>query len=302
MPIYLPPISRRKFLRRTLLAALGVALAPRVFAGNKKPDENLWALFSDPHIATDVTQVHNNVNMADALKSVVREVAALPARPAGILVNGDCAFNSGEKADYVTVTELLKPLRKERAPIYLTLGNHDNREHFWAAIKPKSTERRPVADKQTLMLTTPRVNWFVLDSLEQTLSTPGLLGKPQLDWLAKSLDENTDKPALVMLHHNPGLTEKAPGLRDTIALLEVIRPRKQVKAYFFGHTHSWSVTQDETGIYFVNLPPVSYVFQEGKPSGWVRTIIGADGMKLELRCVDTAHKQHGEVHDLKWRV
>ena len=302
MPIYLPPISPRGFLRRTLLAASGLALGPRLFAAEKPVDENFWALFSDPHIAADQAQIHSNVNMANHLKAVVQEVMALPSRPKAVFVNGDCAFNSGESGDYAGVTELLKPLRDASAPIYLTLGNHDNREHFWNAMKISQTAKRPVADKQTLMLTSPQVNWFVLDSLEQTLSTPGFLGKPQLDWLAKSLDENTDKPALVMLHHNPGIADAAPGLKDTIALMDVIRPRKQVKAYFFGHTHNWSVNQGESGIHFINLPPTGYVFQEGKPSGWVRATVAGDGMKLELRCVDTKHPQHGETHDLKWRV
>ena len=109
-------------------------------------------------------------------------------------------------------------------------------------------------------------------------------------------------PAIVMLHHNPGLTENVPGLKDTAALLEVIRPRKQVKAYFFGHTHAWGVTQDESGIHFINLPPTAYLFAAGKPSGWVRATAAKDGMKLELRCLDTKHPQHGEVKDLKWRA
>ncbi len=300
MPIYLPPISRRGFIRRTLLTATGLALAPHILAAEKNTDENFWALFSDPHIAADRALIHNNVNMADHFESVVREVAALPVRPAGIFVNGDCAFNSGEKTDYATFARLLKPLRE--TPIHLTLGNHDNREHFRDSLKAETPAKPPVADKLTLMVAAPKVNWFVLDSLEQTLSTPGLLGKPQLEWLANTLDANADKPALVMVHHNPGLTDNVPGLKDTAALLEVIRPRRHVKAYFFGHTHSWSVTQDDSGIHFINLPPTAYIFKEGKPSGWVRATVASDGMKLELRCLDTTHKQHGEVNDLKWRA
>jgi Icc protein len=302
MPIYLPPISRRRFVRRTLLAAAALALGPNLFAAQKRRDDNFVALFSDPHIAADVTTIHSKVNMADHFKSVVQEVMALPVRPAAVIINGDCAYNSGEKDDYGAITKLLKPLRADLMPVHLTLGNHDNREHFWNAIKSEKVAKQPVADKQTLMLATPQVNWFVLDSLEQTLSTPGLLGQPQLDWLAATLDANVDKPALVMVHHNPGFTDMAPGLKDFQALLDVIRPRKQVKAYFFGHTHSWSVTRDDSGLHFINLPPIGYVFQEGKPSGWVRTTLAGDGMKLELRCVDTKHAQHGEVHDLKWRV
>ena len=300
MPIYLPPISRRGFLRRTLVAAAGLALGPKVFAAQKPADKNFCALFSDPHNAADRALLHGDLNMASHLASVVREVEALPVSPVGIFVNGDCAFNSGEKVDYATFARLLKPLR--RVPIHLTLGNHDNREHFWAALKDEKAAKRPVADKHTLMVASPDVNWFVLDSLDQTLSTPGLLGKPQLDWLAQSLDANAGKPALVMLHHNPGLTEGAPGLKDTAALLEVMRPRRQVKAYFYGHTHAWSVTQDGSGIHFINLPPTSYVFKEGKPSGWVRVTIAGERMKLELRCLDTTHPQHGEVNELKWRI
>ena len=300
MPISLPPISRRGFLRRTLVTAAGLAVAPNVFAAEKRTEEDFWALFSDPHIDADRTLMHGDVNMAGHLESVVREVAALPVNPAGIFVNGDCAFNSGELSDYKTFAGLLDPLRQ--APIHLTLGNHDQREHFREALKSKKAAKEPVADKQTLMVTAPRVNWFVLDSLDQTLATPGALGKPQLDWLARRLDANTDKPALIMLHHNPGMTENVPGIKDTAAFLEVIRPRKQVKAYFFGHTHSWSVTPDDSGIHFINLPPTGYVFKPGKPSGWVRATVSDNGMKLELRCLDTTHKQHGEVTELKWRV
>jgi len=300
MPISLPPISRREFLRRAGLAAAGVALSPHLLAAEKQPDENLWALISDPHIAADRTLVHNNVNMADHLDAVVREVVALPTRPTGIFVNGDCAFNSGDKPDYATFSGALEPLRQ--TPIHITLGNHDNREHFWDVLTAEKSAKRPVSDKQTLFVPGAKANWFVLDSLDRTLSTPGVLGKAQLDWLSEALDAHASKPAIVMLHHNPGLTESVPGLTDTAALLEVIRPRKHVKAYFFGHTHAWSVTQDESGIHFVNLPPTGYVFKEGKPSGWVRAMANADGMKLELRCLDTKHPQHGEVKELKWRV
>lgn len=300
MPIHLPPISRREFLLRTALVTAGLALSPRLIAAEKPADENFWALFSDAHVAADRTLVHNNVNMADHLDAVVREVAALPTQPAGIFVNGDCAYNSGEIADYGTFARSLEPLRQ--IPIHLTLGNHDNREHFWDALAMEKAAKRPVADKQALMVSGAQVNWFVLDSLDQTLATPGVLGKAQLDWLGTALDANASKPAIVMLHHNPGMTQNVPGLKDTADLLEVIRPRKQVKAYFCGHTHVWSLTKDESGIHFINLPPTSYLFKEGNPSGWVRATAASDGMKLELRCLDVKHPKHGEVNELKWRA
>jgi Icc protein len=301
MPIHLAPISRRRFLARSLSAAAAVSLNPRLLASAKRTDENSWALLSDIHLAADREKLGRGINMADHFTNVSRELLALPKRPAGVFINGDCAFNSGEAGDYALVAELLRPIREDQMPVHLALGNHDNRERFWEAFQDEKNAKRPLIDKQAALLPTARVNWVVLDSLETTLSTPGLLGHEQLDWLAETLDANRHKPAIVLIHHNPGISGNI-GLKDTVALFEVIRPRKQVKAYIYGHTHRWGVEKDDTGLHLINLPPVAYLFQEGDPAGWVHTTIEKNGMRLELRCIDTKHKSHGETHDLKWRA
>ena len=301
MPIQLPPYSRRSFFKRSLLAGAGLALAPELFAARRRPDANSWALLSDIHIAADPAQVARGVNMTDHFKTVSQELLALPHRPAGVLLAGDCAFNQGKLTDYAALSELLQSLRGGDLPLHLALGNHDHREHFWAALEAGNSVKRPVADRQVALIRSPLVNWLMLDSLEQTLVTPGLLGPAQLDWVAATLDANRKKPAIIVVHHNPGKEDKIAGLKDTEELFKIIRPRPQVKAWIFGHTHKWNVTTDESGIQLVNLPPVAYVFREGDPAGWVQATARADGMKLELRCVDVTHKNHAQVVDLKWR-
>jgi hypothetical protein len=300
MPIYLPPVSRRAFLGRALAAGAGLALKPALLAAGKSTNPDSWALFSDIHLAANETEVQRGVNMAEHFATVSREVLGLNELPAALFINGDCAFNSGEKEEYATVTKLLEPLRAEQIPIHLALGNHDNRERFWEVLQDEKSAKRPLADRQVALIRTPRANWFILDSLEKTLSAPGYLGKEQLDWLATALDKNPDKPALVLVHHNPGIAENM-GLKDTSAFLDVIRPRKQVKAYIYGHTHTWKITQDSSGIHLINLPPVAYVFQEGNPSGWVHAMVEDKKMRLELRCIDTTHKAHGQKVELAWR-
>jgi 3',5'-cyclic-AMP phosphodiesterase len=302
MPIHLAPLSRRRFISRSLAAGAGLVFGPKLLGAGPPTDENTWALLADVHIAADRAKINQDVNMTDNLAGVVRELAALPARPAAVLVNGDCAFNRGEKDDYAALTSLLEPLRKNQMPVHLALGNHDHRERFWQALAEEKAAKRPVADRQTAWLRSPRANWFVLDSLEKTLATPGWLGPEQLAWLAGVLDANRDQPALIVAHHNPGTVAGVAGIKDTEEFFKIIRPRKQVKAFIFGHTHRWSVTRDESGIHLINLPPVAYSFHKGDPSGWVQATIASDGMRLELRCVDQSHKAHGQVNELKWRA
>ncbi|MBI3851794.1 MAG: metallophosphoesterase [Verrucomicrobia bacterium] len=301
MPIHLPPITRRQFLTRSIAVGAGLFISPRPVSAEASDPHSL-ILLADTHIAADRNKSARDVNMTDNLKTVAEEFIALPKRPSGVLVNGDCAFNTGEPGDYATLTELLKPIRQAGLPIHLTLGNHDARDHFWAALTEVKAVKRPLADKHVAMLRTLRANWFLLDSLETTNVTPGLLGDAQRDWLVKTLDENADKPAVVFAHHNPQKDNAPSGLKDTERFFEVIEPRKQVKAYIFGHTHNWNVTKTDGGIHLINLPPVAYVFEKGKPNGWVQAMMQPDSLRLELHCLDRMHKDHGQVLNLKWRA
>jgi len=302
MPVYLAALTRRQFLGRSIAVGAGLMAAPNLLEPSKETDENTWALLSDIHLAADRQLIERGTNMADNFKKVSRELLALAKRPAAVMVCGDCAFNSGESGDYAVVADLLTPIRAGQMPIHLALGNHDNRDRFWEAFPKEKAAGGPVTDRQAALVQTPRFNWFILDSLEQTNSTPGLLGKEQRDWLGQALDAHPDKPAVVMIHHNPGIEGGNMGLKDTLLLFDIIRPRRQVKAYIYGHTHHWQVERDPSGIHLINLPPVAYVFQPGEPSGWVRATVGAKGIALELRCVDTSHKAHGQVVRLDWRA
>jgi predicted phosphodiesterase len=105
-----------------------------------------------------------------------------------------------------------------------------------------------------------------------------------------------------MVHHNPNTGGYKGALEDTEKFYEIIRPRKQVKAYIYGHTHRWSVTQDSSGIHLINLPPVAYLFDKSLPNGWVLANLEKRGMRIELRSFKNEHKEHGRVIDLKWRA
>jgi calcineurin-like phosphoesterase family protein len=282
-----------------LVAGTTFAVAPNLLAATRKSEADVFALLADTHIAADLTKVERTVNMAGHLQTVARELLAARRNPAGVFVVGDCAFGDGQIGDYESFLKLLDPIRTAGMTAHLALGNHDQRENFFKVINP--TDSLNIGNHHVSLVRSKRANWFMLDSLEKTLQAPGLLGTEQLAWLAKSLDENSDKPALVLVHHNPGKDGASGGLKDTEDFFKVIRPRKQVKAFIYGHTHDWKVTQDESGIHLINLPPVAYVFKEEMPKGWIRATLERSGMNLELRCIVPTHPRHGEEVKLRWR-
>jgi hypothetical protein len=301
MPVYLPPISRRRFIKGSLAASALVA-AGGCATRKSTADDTSWALLSDIHIAADPNLIHSDVNMTRNLQTVTEEVLAWPGPVSGVLINGDLAYNNGETADYAAILGLLRPMRERGLPIHLALGNHDHRQNFWATLPQEKTEDARLPERQAAIVRTRYANWFVLDSLIKTRTTPGLLGDAQRAWLARALDQNANKPALVAIHHNPlGGSQPQNALKDTAELLEILRPRRHVKAYFFGHTHRWDVAHDESGLCMVNFPPVAYLFEQGRPNGWVHATLEPDGARLELRCLDHAHKDHGQVVQLAWR-
>ena len=83
--------------------------------------------------------------MADRLVQVVDEVLAEKDSIAGVIINGDCAFNDGQPGDYTTLIRILKPFTNAGIAIHCTLGNHDNRDNFYEASLAAAKESRIVS-------------------------------------------------------------------------------------------------------------------------------------------------------------
>lgn len=303
MPLHLPALPRRRFLRHALAGATAcLAGRPLRAAARPRLDPDFWALLSDTHIAANPSQIARGINMAERLGRVVTEILAEQSRPAGALVDGDLSLNTGEAGDYATLARLISPLRDAGVPLWLALGNHDHRERFWAGVPDSRRTAGELADRQAAMIPAGRANWFVLDSLDRTNVTPGVLGPAQLRWLEGALDAHAGKPALVMVHHNPNGPGNKNGLTETEALMAILRPRRHVKAHFFGHSHRWNIERDPSGIHLVNLPATAYPFDQKQPAGWVAARLADTHLDLELRAMDPAHPEHGKKHRLAWRT
>ncbi|MDP1587262.1 MAG: hypothetical protein Q8M07_05945, partial [Prosthecobacter sp.] len=89
MPITLPPLTRRDWIKRGTAAAFGTfaAQAPAL-----EIPEQVWVLFSDTHIAADEALNARGVSMAENLRRCANQVLKIGQKPFGLIVNGDCAY------------------------------------------------------------------------------------------------------------------------------------------------------------------------------------------------------------------
>jgi len=302
MPIHVPPLSRRQFLGGSLAAGAAVLWPDWLPAEEAAVDPNRFALLADTHVWQHRDREHNGVRPAENFALAQKEIVSLSPRPAAAIIAGDCAFNEGNDADYAVLMDVVRPIRQAGIPLHFVLGNHDNRENFYEACPEARPAGKPtVAEKHVAVLETPHANFFLLDSLQKSNYTPGRLGAAQLDWLSRALDARPDKPALVVAHHNLDRNPKTSGLQDTTALLDVLAPRKQVKAYLFGHSHRWQQGA-EGGIHLINIPTLVWIFDKTQPRGWVDARLRPDGVALTLNALDKSHSANGQTVDLKWRA
>jgi len=310
MPFTLASSNRRTFAKAMLGAGLGLSQAglgfphaELLYAGPaKKVDADRWALLSDVHVPADPRTERSGIRPAEHLRRVVEQVLAAEGLPSNMLINGDCALLTGEPGDYANLVRLLAPVSTAGVPIHLTLGNHDRRDVFRAGVAPILGGKSELDSHEVAVIETPRADWFLLDSLEFTDRIPGRLGAEQLKWLAAALDRARDKPAIIAVHHPPQFLPLPDpmGIVDTWPLLEIINPRRRVKAVLFGHLHNWTRTE-VGGIHYIGLPPTAYVFAADRPYGWVDARLRDGGMLLELHCLDPKHADHGERVEFAWR-
>ncbi|MCA9133071.1 MAG: metallophosphoesterase [Planctomycetales bacterium] len=307
MPLHLVPTSRRRFLQTTLVGSTAWLASTALDAAESNDQDAWWAFLADPHIAADPMATARGITMFDCLNGIVDEILAARSQPAGVIINGDCAFSKGLAEDYVTLSKALQRLVEAGIDVHMTMGNHDDRGPFYDAFQSQRPSQPLVEGKHVSILKSPNMNLFLVDSLMEVNNVTGEIGQLQLDWLANALDAHRETPAIVLGHHNFQAAAVDPqtritGLNDSQKLLDVLTARPHVQAYVFGHTHNWNIALGPRDLHLVNLPPCSYVFDPSRPHGWVRVQFGADRLALELRALDPTHAQHGQRHELHYSL
>jgi 3',5'-cyclic AMP phosphodiesterase CpdA len=296
-------MNRRRFLNlcgcMLAVATLCGALTAAASAQSSQPSEPALkaALLSDTHIPTDLSwqPYANQKPPAEHLREVARQIAE--SNFDFSLVCGDLARVAGEPGDYKNWQMLMAPVLA-KMPVHAAMGNHDVLTNYYQVFGKPEEKVTAIKNKHVLAFEKAGLRFVVLDSHVGPPAVPGLLGKAQRQWLERYLESEDPRPVFVFLHH--ALTDEDSDLLDSDRLLNILLPKRQVKAVFYGHSHCFSHTQIED-LNVVNLPATGYSFSTNQPIGWVEGRFTAKGAVLLVHAVDGDKTLNGQPIPLTWR-
>lgn len=194
----------------------------------------LLCQISDPHIVGEGTLAYGRIDTPRMLERCVGKILALPRRPDAVIATGDLT-DHGTAEEYGLLRELLVPLTM---PVYLAVGNHDDRGALQAAFPDHP---HLVGENRFVQYTVEDldVRLVVLDTLVPG-APGGALCAQRLGWLDQRLAES-DRPTVIAQHHPPfrtGMTTMdAMTLADPAAEAAVVGRYGHVERIISGHYH-----------------------------------------------------------------
>ena len=177
------------------------------------------------------------------------------------------------------------------------LGNHDHRENFKQVFTSAPGLNADVRNHHVLVIEESFLRFIVFDSLFYVAKAEGLLGAHQRWWLTEYLKTHTDKPVVLFVHHTLG--EGDGDLLDADRLFGIIRPHRQVKAIFYGHSHVWDISERQ-GVKLINLPALGYNFSADQPVGWVDARFRRGGVDLTMHAIAGHRTLDGQTSRMVW--
>ncbi|WP_246104750.1 phosphodiesterase [Sphingomonas xanthus] len=196
-------------------------------------DGILVAQVTDLHIGFDRDNPHElNVRR---LNMVIDQLNAMRPKPSMLLVTGDLVENGDDLDAYRHMRSLVA---RWEGPILWAIGNHDSREAFLEVTPGMPTDEHGFVQYEA---DHGGVRWIILDTLDPGRHG-GMLCDERANWLDLRLQERTDVPTVIVLHHPPVDTGidwmSALSCEEWVQRLEaVVKPATQVVGMIAGHVH-----------------------------------------------------------------
>jgi Icc protein len=190
---------------------------------------------TDTHLVRPGETIYG-LDPAERLETVVTDVIARHGDADLVVITGDLA-DRGEPEAYARLDEILSPLPM---PIRLLLGNHDSREAFRDRFTGHPVDENGFV--QSYLDAPDGLGRLIFIDTHEPGWSGGRVCDQRLDWLTLRLDEASDRPAYIFMHHPPfdmGVRHfEKIGLEQPerfVATLDA-HPGK-VRHLFLGHVH-----------------------------------------------------------------
>jgi len=172
---------------------------------------------SDTHLPASREESVNGVKPCLKLEETLSSISRLKFKSRFAIITGDLARN-GEIEEYILLKEYVEELEELDIPVFLVLGNHDNRDNFRAVFQTENENGLVYYVKDI-----GRVRLIVLDTLIPRRHIGGFTGG-QLEWLKNVLHNNPSQPTIIAFHH--------PVFRSWVKLLEGLFPSDQRRQFY----------------------------------------------------------------------
>jgi len=170
---------------------------------------------------------------AQRLATVANTINKMVKQPDIVIATGDLV-ETGDKWAY---RDLKEALNQFDYPVYLSLGNHDNRKNFTSVFP--NTQMHDGFVQYTIEEHPIRI--IVVDTLQEGMHG-GSYCQTRQNWLLAELAKHSEKPTVIALHHPPiktGIDWLTASADDewVKSLHKIISKNKQVVHIMAGHVH-----------------------------------------------------------------
>jgi 3',5'-cyclic-AMP phosphodiesterase len=213
------------------------------------------AQITDTHIFADDNQEFFGINTTKSLISVVSLLKSQPPVDL-LLLTGDLSQDETPQS-YQVLRDLISPLQ---IPTYYIPGNHDQPD-----LMSQVFHQDPFHSAKSFI----QGGWqFILLSTQADNCVQGKLSPQTLIDLEQQLQNNSDRPTIIVLHHHPILINSQ--WMDNIMLeqpqkfLDIIDRHPQVKIVLFGHIHQ-EFEKQRQNVHYLGCPSTCIQFQPNQP-------------------------------------
>ncbi|KEA64931.1 3',5'-cyclic-nucleotide phosphodiesterase [Marinobacterium lacunae] len=184
---------------------------------------------SDCHLMPDAGQRFRGLDTDETLRAVVAHAKGLDIDFDHVLLSGDLVHHGAPDA-YRRLLQIVSPLPGSQ---HWIPGNHDERAAMRAA------SERPLGRE---LVRCGAWDLLLLDSTDAPDGRgSGSLSASELEWLDQTLAHSHERPALIVLHHNPVVTGSAWQdpimLGNADAFARIVDRHARVRGIICGHLH-----------------------------------------------------------------